>query len=101
MTQLRDIITRLELLSRKTKIYESLTMRLSLLIDQAFPDQDLPAGTTAEDALLVRDELNAIIANMDEERESYLAIETDGVEVPEADAVVIQLVGVDSESGLK
>lgn len=97
MPYIRDIITRVDLLDRKTKIYKSLTGRLNLLIDQAMPDQDLPPGTTSDDALLVRDELNAIIANMDEEREGYLAIEADGVEVPEADSMVLRLVGAGSD----
>ena len=97
MPYIRDIITRLDLLDRKTTIYRSLTARLGLLIDQAMPDEDLPRGTTSDDALLVREELNAIIANMDEERESYLAIEARGVEVPEADSMVLRLVGSSSD----
>jgi len=88
MALFRDVVERLELLNRKTKIYQKLSAHLSLLVDQAMPHDDLPTGTDSTDAQRVLKELTAIIENMQAEREGYLAMETDEVEVPEADAMV-------------
>ena len=96
MTTIRDVFERLEVLGRKKTIYQMLSTRLSLLIDQAMPSEDLPQGTDSTDALLVREELRTIIEAIEAERESYFDVETDAVEVPGADAMLLLLTGVGS-----